>query len=202
MMTEAQTGPIESLSGTEWYDTLNGTAAVSELRQPTRQPDNATGLHQPMLRAGSSTELPENDDALYDQLATMLSKAEDEYFEDGIESDLARDVSMLIESFDTAAVMELAYRIFHEKVSEEVAAEALRTLGEIEQSSSSYFRLRLLEESLAHASPMVRDGAVLGLESLDNPHAIPYLEQAIRRERYVDLRSYMEEVFARLETAS
>lgn len=87
----------------------------------------------------------------------------------------------------------------YEKCEVEVVAEALRWLGHIEHASSYRFRFWLLEKSLSHSSVLVRDGAVLGLSFLDDPAAIPSLEQALDREPSAALRADMQQVLAQLQ---
>jgi HEAT repeat protein len=87
-----------------------------------------------------------------------------------------------------------------EQVNAEVASEAMRWLGHIDHPITYRSRLHLLERSLHNSSARVRDGAGLGLASLDDPHAIPYLKQAIEREQYQELRHDLKQVVIQLES--
>ncbi len=88
-----------------------------------------------------------------------------------------------------------------EQVNAEVASESLRWLGHIEHPKTYDNRLWLLERSLFCSSARVRDGAALGLASLDDPHAIPYLRRAIQRENCIELRKDIKQVLIQLESA-
>jgi hypothetical protein len=136
---------------------------------------------------------------LYKQMNDLLAKAQDEYFEDGMESQFSRELVSLIKKYGNAAIEVLAHVIVYEKCDVKVAAEALRWLGHIEHASSYRFRLWLLEKSLSYSSVLVRDGAVLGLSVLDDPAAIPSLEQALDREPSAALRADMQQVLAQLQ---
>jgi hypothetical protein len=147
-------------------------------------------------------------------MAALFAAAKDEYFEDGMESAFSRGLIRLIGEYGEKAVVELAFLILHDQVNAEIAAEALRWLGHMEgpggpaptqlrQDMRSYQRrLWLLERSLFTASARLRDGATLGLASLDDPHAVRYLRRAIAQEPSPELRSDMEQVLAQLETGS
>jgi len=118
----------------------------------------------------------------------------DEIFEDGIESEFSRGLVGLIKKYGNDALAELAYFIVYEKVSAEVAGEALRWLGLLEHPLSYHWRLWLLERSLRSSSARIRDCAVLGLAFLDDPHAIPYLRRAVDGEPVKELRADMNQL--------
>jgi hypothetical protein len=171
--------------------------------------------------AQQEADLPENStayqqqpEALCAKMAALFAAAKDEYFEDGMESEFSRGLIRLIGEYGEKAVIELAFLILHDQVNAEIAAEALRWLGHMEgpggpaptqsrQDMRSYQRrLWLLERSLFTTSARLRDGAALGLASLDDPHAIRHLRKAIAQEPYPELRSDMVQVLAQLETGS
>jgi HEAT repeat protein len=135
-------------------------------------------------------------------MATLFAAAKDEYFEDGMESEFSRRLIRLLGEYGEKAVIELAFLILHDQVNAEIASEALRWLGHMEDTRSYQKRLWLLERSLFTPSARIRDGAALGLASLDDPHAVRYLRRAIDQESYPELRSDMEQVLAQLETGS
>ena len=93
----------------------------------------------------------------------------------------------------------LAYLIVYEKVNAEIASEALRWLGRMDHPVSYHYRLWLLERGLRCSSAIVRDGATLGLASLDDHHAVTYLKQTIQREPCEELRKDMGQVLIQLE---
>jgi len=131
----------------------------------------------------------------------LFEAAKDQYFEDGMESAFSNELVAFIEKHGEAAVKAITHLITSEIVNVEVAAEALRWLGRMDHAPTHNARLRLLERSLFCSSAGVRDGAVLGLASMDDPHAITYLEQAIQREKHAELREDFQQVLTQLETS-
>jgi hypothetical protein len=169
--------PLRTRENSSWTKTL--------LEEESSE--NATGLHD---------RPPE----LAESFRCLLMLAKDEIFEDGIENEFSKGFMALIKKYGNDALAELAYFIVYEKVSAEVAAEALRWLGLMDHLLSYHWRLWLLERSLNSRSARIRDGAVLGLSFLDDPDAIPYLRQAADREPVKELRSDMEQVLVQLES--
>jgi hypothetical protein len=146
----------------------------------------------------STTYLPSSE-TVEQELRRLFAAACDEIFEDGMESVFSRGLVSLIKKYGNAAVETVTNFIAGEVVNPEVASEALRWLGHIDDPFTYRNRLLLLERSLWHSSARVRDGAILGLASLDDPSAIPYLEEAIEREQIQELRRYMIQVLDQLK---
>lgn len=134
------------------------------------------------------------------EIRRLFWKAREQVFEDGMESEFSKGLIFLVRRYSNAAMEVLTHIIVNEKVNTEVASEALRWLGRMEHSASYRYRLWLLERSLLSSSARIRDGAALGLASLNDPHAIPHLKRAIEKEDYAELREDMEQVLAQLET--
>ncbi|MGB0383434.1 MAG: HEAT repeat domain-containing protein [Ardenticatenaceae bacterium] len=132
------------------------------------------------------------------RIRALFAAAKEEVFEDGYESQFSRQLISLVERYGEQAIEPIIRLIVNEQVNPEVAAEALRWLGEIEEPLSRSSRRWLLERTLYSSSSRVRDGAILGLASLDDPHAIPYLRQAIEQESCPELREDMEQVLEQL----
>ncbi|RMF82800.1 MAG: HEAT repeat domain-containing protein [Chloroflexi bacterium] len=128
----------------------------------------------------------------------LFSIARDEYFEDGIESDFSTELAKLFQRDGHQAVDIIANLLNDKHVNPEVVGETLRCIGEIENADTHLQRRLLLENSLRHSSPIVRDRAGLGLASMDDPAAIPALEQAIAREQIVQLREDLQQVLDQL----
>lgn len=147
---------------------------------------------------GNSTapqELPEDIDQ---KIEALFEAAKEEDFEDGMESEFSKKLVFLLKRYGDAAMEALTYLIIYERVNAEVASEALRWLGRINHPASYHYRLWLLERSLRCSSAMVRDGATLGLASLDDHHTVTYLKQAIQQEPCKELRRDMEQVLIQL----
>ncbi|MBN3908608.1 MAG: HEAT repeat domain-containing protein [Nostoc sp. NMS1] len=139
---------------------------------------------------------------IYSELETLFITGKEEYFEDGFESNFSRGLISCVQKYGNDAIEAITCFIVYEKISPEVASEALRWLGEINHPESYKFRLWLLERSLNCPSSRVRDGAILGLSYLNDPHAITYLERAIEQEKIMELREDMKQVLAQLKRES
>lgn len=148
-------------------------------------------------RLGNSTA---QEEPLGEIIKTLFQNARNVTFEDGMESDFSRELVRLIRQYGKTAMEVITTLIVNDNVDAEVVAEALRWLGRMDHPPSHHDRLWLLEKSLFSSSVLVRDGAALGLASLDDPHAIPYLQQAIEREKYASLREDLEQVRDQLES--
>lgn len=140
-------------------------------------------------------ERPEEIEGLID---TLFEAAKDEYFEDGMESRFSNHLLSLVRKYGNWAMQEIAYLIIYERANPEVSSEALRWLGGMGHPATHAYRLWLLERSLSCSSARVRDAAALGLASMGEPHAIPFLEQAIAREKCIELRENLEQVLQEL----
>lgn len=197
MSREAESVTLEGQDLGLWRIDSAGTSQNSWWPQPASQKNWTTASRQGLLE--HSTELQEIPAELSRKIAVLFEAAQDQYFEDGMESEFSRGLTALIAAYGNMTVHELAYLVLSEKVNAEVASEALRWLGNMPHGSSCHCRLWLLERSLLCSSPMVRDGAILGLASLDDPRAIPYIKRAIEREQCEALRKNMEQVLVQLE---
>jgi len=129
----------------------------------------------------------------------IFRKAREEFFEDGMESNFSKAVVSLIEKCSNTAVKILSELILNEQVDPEAASEALRWVGNMEHLETYRSRRELLEKSLLCLSARVRDGAGLGLASMDDPHAIPHLKKAVEQELNPELRHDLELVLKQLE---
>ncbi len=135
-----------------------------------------------------------------EQKLKLLFQTGKEYvFEDGIDSQFSNELVRMIEMHDNSAVFSLARLIVSENVNKEVASEALRWLGRIQEPASYTNRLLLLERCLFSSSAKIRDGAILGLASMNNSNALTHIKEASKRETIPELRANMEQVISQLE---
>lgn len=173
--------------------------AVQILSASTVQPIEALRPSQRQKPIGASTELHEPSDVLHSKIGTIFWKAKEEVFEDGMESTFSQQLNSVIRKCGNDAVEAITCLIVYERVDSEVAGEALRWLGRIDHAESYQYRRWLLERSLSLSSSRVRDGAVLGLASMDDKHAISYLKSAIEKEQCFELKADMKLVLEQLE---
>jgi hypothetical protein len=141
-----------------------------------------------------------------DTIDHLFETSEEDNFEDGMESDFSRELASLVKKYGALAMAEISYLINYGRVDSEVASEALRWLARINDPSTYGWRLWLLEKSLSSDSPIVRDGAALGLVAMRDAHATEYIKKAIERESItelrLDLQGALEELEASLDAAS
>lgn len=129
----------------------------------------------------------------------MFISGKYEFFEDGMESRFSKGLVSAIEKYGELAIEIISDLILSEKVSPEVASEALRWIGKIEHNATYENRLYLLEQSLKCSSARVRDGAILGLSFLNDFSAIDSIKKAIQSENIKLLRKNMKQVLEQLE---
>lgn len=186
---------------TSWWSITTASTDLA-VRQPRSKfiPPPWTVYSQQEARLENSTAQQEVPKDLDQKMIALFEAAKEQNFEDGMEGEFSKALISLIKEYGVDAIEALAHFIIEEKVNPEVASEALRWLGQIDHPVSYRRRLWLLERSLRCSSARVRDGAALGLAFLDDPHAIPYLKQAIQQEQVSELRVDMEQVLAQLES--
>lgn len=147
----------------------------------------------------NSTVQKEPPEEIDQEIEGLFEIAKEQIFEDGMESEFSRELISIIKEYGNDAMIVIANLIVTDQVNAEVASEALRWLGHVDHPKTYRYRLWVLERSLYCSSVRIRDGAVLSLSFLNDPHAISYLKQAIERETCKELREDMEQVLAHLE---
>jgi hypothetical protein len=186
-------------------DRISETAPDSFRKKPQRiEPTSWT--NQPLDERSLIDEWSLNGTVPFDypveieeKLDRLFRAAKDQIFEDGMESDFSKELILLVKKYGYFALGIITRLIVAEQVNAEVASEALRWIGHMDDPSSDLERLRLLERSLYCQSPRVRDGATLGLASMDDAHAVSHLKRAIARESYEELRKDFRQVLVQLE---
>jgi HEAT repeats len=131
---------------------------------------------------------------------SCLARFVDEEIEDGMTAALGETISNLVRLHGSKAIEQLEDLIRSNNLSPSLADHTLRWLGRIKDSTSFDSRLGVLCENLRSKSPVVRDGASLGLAALGSPKAIPHLQEAIKQEKLPGLRADMEQVLRQLQT--
>jgi len=127
------------------------------------------------------------------EIERIFEHAKHEVFEDGYDSVFSRDIEDLVYNKNAAFSVVKSVRVYlhSDNMIGEIASEALRVLGRVKDKQSHSSRLRLLTESLSHNSYWVRDGATIGISSMEDVAAIPYLEEAAKCEKEQALMEYM-----------
>lgn len=140
-----------------------------------------------------------NQISLTEQFQRLFAAAREERFEDGMESNFSHHLLALLEKYGASAYDALGSLILESSVNMEAAAEACRWLGRLEDPKNHTTRRTWLESILQGGhSARVRDGAALGLASMDDPASIPAFQQAIEREVNTELRHDLQQVLDQL----
>jgi len=116
-----------------------------------------------------------------------------------MDSVFSRGIRHFINRFGSKALDEIAMLIINEIAEPEVAEEALRWIGLLDEPATRKYRLWLLCRALRSSSVRVRDGALLGISFMDDPAAADELRGAFDREAISELRYEMGRVLEQLE---
>jgi HEAT repeat protein len=192
---------LEERRRSELYHPATYSELITDYEAPIEAPIHKSTTASTDFEAHLTYEEGASIEEVLQSILITFDKAKEQVFEDGMESDFSKELVSFIKNYSNIAVRMLTDLILNEEVNAEVASEALRWLGQIEDPKTYSHRLWLLEQSLYCSSARVRDGAALGLAFLDDPHAIPDLREAIQREPYPELREDLEQVLEQLENS-
>ena len=149
--------------------------------------------------AETSTEPLPASGQLEQQVFSLFQTASDGISDDELFKAFSEKLSTLVILYGDAAVVAMAPFIIGDKANAEVASAALNCLSHIEGRVAYNFRMWVIERSLQSRSSWVRDAAALGLESMDDASAIPYLQEAKSREKNSELHQYLQSVLEYLQ---
>jgi hypothetical protein len=105
-----------------------------------------------------------------------------------------------IEKYGRKAIEALTPIFINEKINPEIISEALRWIGRMEHPQTYANRRQLLEKCLFSSSPYIRDGALLGIASMNDRNSIHPLKLAIAKEKISELCDDMKQVLFQLES--
>lgn len=151
--------------------------------------------------AGSSlsTEL-EPINFVDEELRRLLRLADPDNLE---ETNLGSNLEMLVRSYGIPVIGALHDVALKGEYPPEVIGEALTCLGEIDDEATYTYRRWLLETALAECESFYeKDGANQGLAAMDDPHAIPAFEEALRTVRTRLLGKVLKQTLNQLQEAS
>lgn len=129
-----------------------------------------------------------------------FQRARHELFEDGMDSEFTSELESLVNTTGLQSRDILTRLLESDHLSPYVWAEAMRWIGRTENVLSRESRLWLLLKGLSSSFPSVRDGAILGLASLDDASAIPYMARAVTTEPFDEIRRSIEQVLLQLRS--
>lgn len=192
-------GPIRHLSPEGTVELSAGTMAT--FSTICRVSCHSTDLREvsQIFQTSSATTPARNRDAEA-RFEAVFQRGSQQRFEDGMESEFSRELESLAKTYGVQSKDILTRLLEDEHLPAAVRAEAMRWISRVENILSHETRLWLLEKGLSSSSAAVRDGAALGLASMDDPSAIPYLERAVNAESVEELRRDLEQVLSQLKT--
>jgi hypothetical protein len=133
---------------------------------------------------------------LHRRLAQVLARAWNEEFREGMPSEFAEELRLLVLDFGTVVVTELQRIIAARAVRPGLGFEALTTLADFKYSSIAADRLRLVEWALSSPAPEIRYGGALALATLRDPKSAAALQMAVAREPLPDLQRALQKVLS------
>ena len=172
------------------HDLLPSADTAHQQVYPVEESTSKTDYGQDDL-PDSSTATAENQSRIRRHIDSLVRSAKGELFEDGMDSGFSLGLFAAVAQHGKHAVTELGRQILGGTASSEIASEALRWLGRMPDIQSYRARRWLLERSLLCPCPRVRDGAIVGLASMGDPHSAAYVGQAVERETVDELRRDM-----------
>lgn len=166
--------------------------AITQLNSATRnvEDDNDLSLH---LIQTATEQVPVSGH-LEELVADMFLAAGDGLFEDDQVRSFSDKLLTLLYLYGDATIESIAPYVIGEKASAETASATLRCLSHIDSVVSYNYRIWLMERALQSSSSWIRDAAALALESMDDSSAVPFLQEALRKESNRELRQFFQSV--------
>jgi hypothetical protein len=126
--------------------------------------------------------------------AAVFASGSEEVLEDGVESSFARDLEALLRAHGHSALLAVEDLIRAPETNKELAFEATRMLGSVDDAKSHDLRRKFLEELLDSAVARLRHAAASGLAAMDDPASLSAIERAAVKESNGLLRKYLARV--------
>jgi hypothetical protein len=149
--------------------------------------------------ADSSTASVDIDPALLKEVTELFEQGAPEFFHDGMESRFSRGLLALIRRDGRRAMRAIREYLFSGDAKPSVTSEALRWIAGYRDPSTFFDRWAILQRMLKDRSPAVRDGAILGFATLDDPRARQLLVEARSVEAISELGQLIDQVLIQLE---
>ena len=148
----------------------------------------------------TTTPVPTRDETQTVQpwLCRIFADASEEHFEDGMESDFTRRLGAALAAHGDTVLSVLTSFVASHKWPNDTLAEALRLVGRVGGSATASRRRALLLTGVRDPSFVVRDGAVIGLEHLDDPETLSALQDAFTEETVRFVREGISQVIDQL----
>ncbi len=133
-----------------------------------------------------------------DSFNRLYKLAEEEWFEDGLQSNLSLGLEVLFRHYPAQTMTELSKLLKKGSIKQGALVETLKVLGRVESPETRELRLYNILDFLGHSSLVIRDAALVGLCLLNEKRALAYLERAAAREDNPFFRGELEEVMKQL----
>lgn len=134
-----------------------------------------------------------------ESLDRLYKLAEEEWFEDGMQSNLSVGLEVLLRHYPAETMSELSKLLKKGSVKQAGLLETLKVLGRVESVETREARLYTILDFLTHSSVVLRDAALVGLCLLNDQRALAYLERTAAREDDPFFRGELEEVINQLQ---
>ena len=177
------------------YRFLDPDFVIQVARKTQSEVSRAPRLSVPTTVVGSEGA---EDDAFW-EVKKIFSESVEEVFADGMESTLSRSLHSMIRMNGHGAIGAIDRLLRSGQVNAEVAGEALRQVGIVDDPISHQRRLGLLLDYLESSDPRLRHAAAIGIAALDDPIAVASIRQALGRENSPTLKRNLQLVLDQLE---
>ena len=132
------------------------------------------------------------------ELMALVNLAKEVHIEDGMDNELYVAFQAFLAKYENVGLAIMSEEMFGSRTPEHTLSTLLEYVGKSEETNSTTMRRQLIESYLTHESPVVRDGAIVGLSYLEDPAAIPALQTASDKETRSDLRRDIKEIIEEL----
>jgi hypothetical protein len=173
-------------------------AAVLSALSASPQPIALPSWRRCGIVTSAESALTSVDQALAEEMRLILARGASEFFEDGMESNFARELLNSVMEYGNAAIDAISEYLSSAAANSDVGSETLRRLAEVEDRRILASRWALLQRSLRNRSSRIRDGAILGFAALDDRRALELLRSAEREETVPELRRLIQKVIEQL----
>lgn len=172
-----------------WFGLAGSAREGLRTRTAVLAPVPRTLLSSAALADAMSASITPESSVLLKRVEAAFERGEIEVFEYGVESQLARTISLLISEHGPAGLNAITTVLRTLLVGDEVGSEVLRRLGNIDDRLTLDGRIRFLAHQLeTHPSPRRRYAAAVALADINEPDAIKALQTAVHQETVVELK--------------
>lgn len=135
------------------------------------------------------------------EITKLLIFGEEEIFEDGMDNRFFRKLDRFVNKFGNNGLVYFFEYFSKSKINLEILSESIKFFGRVESSKTKNVRFCLMVSFLKHNSLMLRDAAGLGLAYLNDKEAVPFIEEAIKKEKCKGLKDDLTQVLLDLKSS-